>query len=481
MGIFIYKNGKTLNLNSGGQYDGEKMPGDLDAWNVLSSDANKMIYNSYDLLSTRSSTLYHTYSPIKSAINKQTQYAIGSGLAFRSQPNWQIIPGMTAESAKDWGKQFQQLVNFYYESYNFYEKQPVLFRGGLTVGDSLLMFERKNGVLTDLIEFGGDQINCKYNEGNYTLGIKHDDLLRAKGIMKIDGKKISFQTPSGNQNLIQYYDKQLPRQLRGYPLAYTMINLAKNDDRHHDAAVQRAVMETIMMGSFETDTTNPMNQVKNMAEANSKKKGGVVSSLLSKIGNAKQIGAGNMMTLRKGEKVTFTDLKTPNANFGVFKDWIINYIAMGTDTPPEVIMSKYSTSYTAHRGALNDFQKAYTQKRKTFERNVIKPVIREILKDAVLQGFISAPGIFENPMLLNAYIQGNNLAPIPGVINPVQEANANEKNVLNGFEQRGDVAARFGNEWSNHIEEWGEQEQEWFSKSPSQRSEIIQNTEVNNA
>ena len=49
MGIMIYKNGKLTNYSSNGsQYNGEKMPGDLAGWDVLSSDSNDILTSRFN-------------------------------------------------------------------------------------------------------------------------------------------------------------------------------------------------------------------------------------------------------------------------------------------------------------------------------------------------------------------------------------------------------------------------------------------------
>ncbi|NCC65128.1 MAG: phage portal protein [Spirochaetia bacterium] len=485
MPIMVFKNGLLGSSGSAGQYTGEKIPGDLDGWNVLSSDANKKFYNSYGLMTERSASLYHTYALVKSAVDKQTQYAIGSGLAFRSQPDWNLIPNFDMASAKDWGKDAQQILNWYFTKFNFYDKQSAMFSGAMTLGDSLLFFIREKGELADVIEFAGDQINWQHTramQGNvgYTLGIKHDQYLRRVGIIKKDGTEIDFHDKNGNANLVQFYIKEQPRQLRGNPLAYAIINLAKNDDRHHDAIVARAVIESIMVGSFETDVTNPVMQTENMAKRNKLKATGGTeeTGVLNKIANAFKLGSGNFYQFRKGEKMNFNDLKTPSNNYDPFKQWNLNYIGAATGTPAQVIISRYDTSYTSHKGAFNDFYKSYMQKRNLFARNVVQVAVNEFLKDAILKGYISAPGYFGNPMIQYAYSRGSFLGPIPGAINPVQESTANKMNAESGFVKRGDVAAQYGNDWSNHLEEWAEQERDWFSRSPEKQAEAIIKQEV---
>jgi hypothetical protein len=80
------------------------MPGDFETWNELSGDPNQFLRETYDLLSRRSITLYHTYSPITSAIDKTADYAVGDGLFFRSEPDWAEL-GKTRDYWRDWARE----------------------------------------------------------------------------------------------------------------------------------------------------------------------------------------------------------------------------------------------------------------------------------------------------------------------------------------------------------------------------------------
>ena len=483
MSILIFNNGK-LNKSrvGGGSYNGSKDMGDLQNWRILTSDSNAILSGSYDTLVDRSATLYHTYGPVKGAINKHTDYGVGPGLVFRSQPDFKTL-GWDKDRAVQWGKDFQKIVHMYFQRFSFYEKQSVLFRTALFGGDSFLHFERHAGEISDLIEFGNNQINSNYNKDNYTLGIKHDPWLRREGVMKYDGKEISFIDSAGDQQLIQFYIKQLARQLRGYPLAYSIINLARNDDTHWDAITHRAVMESIMMGLFKSDGTNFPKQAKDMARSNKLKKGqSTEPGVLSKIGNAMRLGAGNMFVAGTSESMEFSKLETPSNNFGEFKDYILKYVGMATNTPPEVMMSEYSTSFTAHKGALNDFIKAYSSERKTFERTVMNPVVKEIAKDAIMNGYIKAPGFFDgNWMIQQAYLSGMYLGPVPGHINPLVEVKAQEQAVKAAFQLRSDVSAMYGNEWDSFVNEWAGEQIEYTNIPQESKAQEVFEQEVENS
>ena len=473
--IIVLKGNKVYKQKSGAQITGEKIPGDLDGWEPYIEDINAALKLSYGDLQKRSLSLFHSYPPLASAINKTTAYAIGPGLVFRSQPDWRIL-GITPDQAKEWGKKFQALVHYKSTLVNWYDKQSILFRGAAAGGDSLLYFIRENNKPLDLVEAGGYNINWEKSDDNYTLGIKHDKYLRRKAIFT--DKEISFKDENGDQNVIQFYIKDLPRQLRGTPVGYKIIALAKNHDRELDATVQRTVIESMMVGYSQTETTDMRSQMQN--QANNAKAAKKEGSILQRIGNALKLGAGNFYQLKTGEDIKFTDPKTPGNNFAPFNEWMIKFVAMGTDTTPGIIMSEYPTSYTSHKGQFNDFWKMVLLKRRAFEHQVCKVVIKEFLKEFILEGLISAPGFFDNEMMQEAWLAGMFLGPVPGVINPLQEVNAWTKAVEQAFVLRSDVASLYGNEWSNMIDEWMEETAIFNNRSSEEKEEIIQEEMTNN-
>jgi len=471
----ITGNGKVKIIdNDGANYNGSKSAGDLDGWQTLANDPNDFLKLTYDELSKRSTTLYHTYGPAISAIDKQTDYAIGDGLYFRSQPDFEAL-NMTKEKAREWGKRFQKLIYYEFSRLNFYIKQKTLFTGALTAGDSLLYFLREDDGSLDLVDMPGTVIDSNKEEKNVTLGIIHDDFYRRKGFYDRDGKRILFKE-NERQNVAQFYLKKLPRQLRGYPLVYAIISLAKNDDRYNDAAIASAILESILVAF--TETANPSDTARSTELANSAKvKRGAIGSALESIGNFFKMQPGNMMHFRPGEKVNIVDRKTPGNNYGTFKEWIINYIAMATGTPPEGILGKYSTSFTAHKGALNDFKKSYEAKREAFINAICYVALKEVATYLIQTGQIAAPGFFSADWIQRAYLSGIWLGPVPGHINPLQEVNAAVKAVDNALTLRSDATFNYsGSELDDIFTEWQRQEKDFRALSPDDQAGEIDNS-----
>lgn len=473
----------SLALN-GQQYDGEKIPGDLASWRYYGTDPNEMLKWTYEILSQRSTTLYHTHPPVSAGINKLTTYTIGGGLAFRSQPDWQTL-GMTKQAAKEWGIRFQKLIHYLFVMTNFYEKQAILFRTAKIMGDSILLFDRSYDVgngLFDLLDLGGDYIdpvNKTAIDQNVTLGIVHDSAMRKKGIIGRDGKTINFRDDNGDQNIILYMTKNMSRQMRGYPFAYRLINSAKNNDRLWDATLARAAIEATILGKSKTGTPGNLKEqselLAQLAQGNT-----VASSSAEGLRNAGNIAGqkpGSVFEFGASDDFEFLEMKTPSNNFDKLQTAFIDLVGMALGgLAPEFIMSKYSTSFTAHKGGLNDCIMIFRQERKGFINTIMKPTIIELAKYAFLNNLIEMPNhrFFDDPIIREATISGNYLAPVPLHINPAQEVQAKIAEVGAGFDLRSSKALDNGHDWDNFIEEWQQEEDEYNKRTIEQQAAMLQ-------
>ena len=184
----------------------------------------------------------------------------------------------------------------------------------------------------------------------------------------------------------------------------------------------------------------------------------------------------------KGKGIEYTELKTPSNNFDKVENAYIDMVGMATDVPPECVLSRFNTSYTAHKGAFNDFQKSYILKRNNFAHNVADVVLYEVAKYIFLEGMIEMPkNFFDNPIIRLAALKGNWLGPVPGHINPVQEVDALIKAKDNAFVTPADATLNYSmNEWDDQIEEWQQQMAEWRKIPQEKQAEIIGNEMQNN-
>ncbi len=480
-------NGRNITLG-GAQLTGSKMPGDLDGWArlLLGETPNEILLNTYDLISQSCLSLYHTYGPAAAAVNKHTDYAIGYGLKFRSHPDYKLL-GWTKEYSAEWAERFEKLLLYKFLELNIFEKQNAAFRWALAGGDTVTYFVREPGRPLDIVEFPGTEIDAANSvsghDGGVTLGIKHDRFYRREGFYNRTGGYTAF-AEEGRQQAVQFYLKRAPRQLRGWPLVYSQISAAKNDDRFEDATLNAAILEAMI--ALITKTENPAGAKDNIErQAMMVRRGPVRRALdaISSLGGAAKLGPGNVMNIQAGGDVVPLDKKTPSGTYPAFKEWRIKQFGMGANTPPEVLLSEYSTAYTAHKGTLNDFIKTYEWERDLFTHQWCTPVLREIATGMVLDGEIEAPGFLSgNPAIRAAYLQGSWLGPVPGAINPLQEISAREKSVANGFSLRSDEMYNVsGSDYRDAMAIWQEDEKIFRQKSPEEKARALAEQDERNA
>ena len=491
MGIVIIRNGKPYYEETSSQYTGDKIGGEFSSWDTITTDPNEFIKESYGILSDRNATLYQTSPHARACINKPLTYAIGDGITFKSAINHDFL-GWTKKQAQEWSRRFTTLLHLEKMAAGWYENQAILFREASKCGDAILYFVRddESHLPIELIVAGGHAIDWEHSTDNgketpsgenWILGIRMDKFGRRKAFwQKVTGSEIKFKDEAGNQNAIQFLFQELAGQARGYGQIHSIIALIKQMDRVWDATVARMVLESVLMGYYNVDHTDVGAQMRGIVDA---AKGNTAPSTegttATTMVRSNDMPPGSMLHLRNRESMTFSDIKTPSDNFGLANEWLLKTIAMARGYPPEFILGEYNTSYTAHKGALNDTIKKYMSERRQFVRAVERPINLEYLKYFARTGQIEVPPSFwMDHRTREALLEGTYLGPVPGHINPLQEVNADVKAVENSFTDHEAVARKHGRDWYNTVDEWAEQQKIWAEGSAEMQAEVMARQEA---
>lgn len=492
MPILILKNGKLTKTEDSNQYTGDKVGGEFRSWDTLSTDPNRFIKESYGILSKRCATLYQTSPHARACINKPLSYAIGDGIAFKSAINAEFI-GWTAKRAKKWSKKFTTLLHLDKMATGWYENQAILFREASRCGDALVYLLREDDreMPVELLVAGGHAIDWEHTvdreEGateQWMLGIKLDKFGRRRAFwQKSTNSAVDFKDKQGNLNAIQFFFPELAGQARGYSAIHSIIAMMKQGDRMWDATIARAVTESIMMGWFNADTADVGQQIAAFADtARGKTAPSTEATTASSLVKSENMVPGGVFHLGNRESMSFSDLKTPSDNFGLLNEWILKCMAMARGYPPEFLLGEYNTSFTAHKGALNDASKKSVQERMQQVRMVERPVNLEYLRYYGATGQIEVPpGFWTNYRVRQALLEGTYLGPVPGHINPLQEVKADVEAVKASFTTPEMVATKYGRDWYNDFDEWEEQQTMWLEGSAEHRAEKMAEQERLNA
>jgi len=484
MAVKIYKtDGSTFSSSDGASYDGSKTGGEFKNWREQSVDPSKFILDTYDKLTARCATLYNTSSYCRALVKKPLAYSIGRGLFFRSLPNWKML-GIDREQAVEWGRRFTMLLHYDKLNINHYAKQYDIMAERSITGDSLLFFLRENdGKPFDIVTASGALIidSSKTTAPTttakgYTIGIQHDQYNRRSGFWaQVEQKPFSFADLNGDRNAIQMMIRERSGQQRGYSDFYWGIAHAKNADRVWDATIERMVLESIQMGWI-TANPNDMKQQANAMAASARGKSSNSESGTTVKNYETELVPGSMpIWENKDHQINFTDLKTPSNNFSNAMVELRRLLAMGRGVAPEFIAGEYSTSFTAHKGALNDTMKTVYFERQRYAETVEYAVNLEYLKHYVRTGMLEVmPGFWDNHYIQQAYLSGKWIGEVPGHVNPLQEVKSNIEAVGAGFMLRADAAANNGySDFEAFLDEREDQEREFKARSGKEQSKII--------
>lgn len=476
--LVVFKDGKMKTHSVGSQYNGDKFGNDFPDWMTYSPNPNDFILDTYDELSARCATLYHTSSFMRSLVIKPLNYIVGRGIVFKSMPNFEFL-GLDREEAKEWGKKFTQLLHYDKLAIDYYSKQYDVKSDLDITGDSLTMFVRDENSLApfDIVTASGCLIDPDKTDENYTLGIHHDSLMRRDGFWaRTDKAFIPFQLPNGDQNVIQNMFRERGGQMRGLSAYYFGIAHAKNADRVWDSTIERMVLESIQLGWFAASNTDVGQQHRDFVSQST----GTQSSDPDKSGGLTAVQKngrkpGDMYVLENKESMQFLDLKTPSNNFVNANEWLVKLFSMGRGVAPEFVLGEYSTSFTAHKGALNDTMKRIFLERERLIRKHEMVVNLQYLREYVRSGLLPVvDGFWEDPRKQIAYLGGKYLGEVPGHVNPLQEINAQIKANDAGMILKSDILQMFGhNDFDSFIDVWEYEQAEWFKKSPEQQQKIV--------
>lgn len=160
-------------------------------------------------------------------------------------------------------------------------------------------------------------------------------------------------------------------------------------------------------------------------------------------------------TLSPGSKLNVKSPARPNTAFGDFVDAYATHVGVALGLPKEVLLMKFTASFSASRGALELAWKNFQVDQDWFVRSVLDPIREWQFTEMVSSGRFSAPGFFEDPIKRQAWLGRVWVGPTRIQINPQVEANADEKDLKNGLKTREQIMTeRTGGDFDTKSRQW---------------------------
>ena len=471
-------------INSGyGNYGASLTKKSLRGWLFRGGSAKEDIEDNIDVLRQRSRDAYMGVPTASAALKSKRTNVIASGLVPVPKIDADYL-GLDSEQAEKLQAQILREFSLWAEKPlcdadridNFYALQQLAFISYLMNGDvfALLPFkEEKNqvyGLKIRLIE--ADRIcspdnydrlfPCDVNGYHvyrivqgvetdedgvviaYWISNRHPLSSLADGTVRKWTRVEVYGSSSGRRNVLHIMSRERIGQLRGVPMLAPVLEAIKQLGRYTDAEVTAAVISSMF-----TVFVQPELATDDRPFGEQYSPEALVDEMDN---NTIEMGSGAIVDLNPGETVNFADPKHPNSGYDVFTNAVIRQIGAALEIPIEVLMKQFTTSFSAARGALNEFWRTCDMERGWFEDDFCRPIYEEWFTEAVARGRINAPGFFNDPIRRMAYMGCSWNGPARTAMNPSQEVDAAIKRIEHGFSTAQEETAQMtGGDYNSNI------------------------------
>lgn len=444
-------------INSGySNYGASTTKKQLLGWNYGGGSAREDIHDNLDVLRQRCRDLYMGVPLATGAVKTMRTNIVGRGLKLKSTIDYEVL-NISEEKAKELEVQIEREFSLWADSNdcdleridNFYELQQLAFVNWLISGDVIALLpttERVNmpyDLRIQLIE--ADRISSPNDmddlDGTIVKGVEVNKKGEVVAYHISNHHPLSFEmnerkwirvqaygNKSGRRNVIHVMSRERIGQRRGVPFLAPVIEALKQLGRYTDAELVAAVVSGLFAVFIEKQNASEGGALGEMIPEEQQVDSGDDTTL--------ELAPGAIIDLGEGEKANTANPGRPNANFDGFVTSICRQIGAALEIPYELLLKHFTASYSASRGALEEAWKMFRMYREWMAKDFCQPIFEEWLSEAVAKGRVKAPGFFNDPLIKKAYCKAEWNGPARGLLNPVQEVNAAEKRVANGFSTR---------------------------------------------
>lgn len=260
---------------------------------------------------------------------------------------------------------------------------------------------------------------------------------------------LAYGAKTGMPNVLHIMNSERPEQYRGVTYLAQIIEPILQTRRYTESEITAAIVESFFTAFVTTDA-----DASEMAFDEVGEYGEEPHQQVDHNQNEYEMGSGNVIVLKKGEKVDFGDPKRPASGFPAFLKEMCTQIGAALEIPRDILMKDFNASYSASRGALLEAWKSFKMYRGWFVDDFCDPVYSIWMSEAVARGRISAPGFFTDPVIRKAWLGCEWIGPTQGQLDPVKEVTAEIMSVAAGFSTNSDSTIRInGSDWNQNMDQ----------------------------
>ena len=400
-------------------WDGDKFSGSFGA-------TKNFEYTDYWTLRKRSLQLFRENLYAKGIIRRLLRNEIFTGLVPDAAVNAQVLwPIMNEQEREDLGVKYSELLSEHFRLYG--EAKTVFdYRHDKTFGEfqEQVRFESLicgDGIVVSRINPATGLPSWDWINGNniktpaeYTP--KNGNVIRHGVELDKYGRHAAYHVQSWKNDQIVseripcrgeksgrliswmvYGAEKMIDEVRGEPLLACILYMIKELDRYRDAE-SRAATVNAMLAFFVKKAPSTVMGTRpsdGLARLRNGSAAGPVNGDVTNIQRDMRIMEPGTIfdDLAPGEEIQSFQTNRPNVNYKQFEEAILSGICWALEIPPEIVMLRFQSNYSASRQANNEFIVYLDYQVTKNAKRFCQPIYEEFVLQSVLTGQIDAPGL----------------------------------------------------------------------------------------
>jgi len=461
-------------------------------WEWKGGSPDDDIIANLPIIRQRSRQLTMEAPVIKGLYKTMTTNVVGDGLRPEPTPDAEFL-GMDLDAVKKFKSSVMRLWDIFAESVNcdvyhkdnFYELTRLAFRSQQESGDVFITmprferhhspfalkiqiieadccadpdnYERKGHEENDI--YGGVEISPWGNVIGYWFYTGHPLARRRTRNYTHNGVKYprwifipAYGAETGLPNVLHLMETERPGQRRGLPIIAPIVELALTLDRYIKAeaiAAQVQAMFTLVVTS-----DNPDAIIGEMEAAEEDTARRILDD--DELNDRIVLGPGSVQYARPGEKMEAVNPTRPNSAYDPFIKTNLEMIGPAVGVPYELMLQSYKNSFSASQAAMNNARSNFKVVRSCLVNDFCQPIWESFMDEAVLRGWIDAPGYFDSFIMRNAYTRAKWNGPGMPQLDLGKSAQNYEKLISLGFATASEATSELtGGNYYENVQERG--------------------------
>ena len=249
---------------------------------------------------------------------------------------------------------------------------------------------------------------------------------------------IILRNSINKQNVLHLFDNERINSLRGMPFTTEIIRDCVYIDDYMKSELQASQIASKFIGTiktksngniFEAKKTNLLKNNLGNTEANLKKQD-------------RTFKHNTITQLKPDEELDIINKGRDNPNFDKIVNTSLQKVSSCTRIPIEIILTVFTSSYSASRASMLLLEKFIKPEREIFNAKFNNPIRNQVIEWGVLKGDLIIPNFFNNK---DEYLNCEWLGDTQGSVDPVKDAKAKVTLIDNNLTTREKATRDLGN------------------------------------